>query len=285
MQPTNQTVAVPVHCRRCGYNLFGLRADGSCPECGLATWESILHTVDPAASSLPRLGNPAAIGNALLWLMACLTLSALMLVLRPLALWLDGLVGTGLPTFSSWVPVQLSLLAAIVGLAAMRSLFWMAPPAGSTEPGPVWRDIWLMGCGLGAWSVVVIAAASLKLTGVTGTLIDVLRLLMAGTAIVALVGLRGILGLIGRRSREYRTARGGRQSITAMIAAIVGLGAGQALQLPGAATLATLGTVVTAISSLMLLIGLAYLVVNAWWIREALCSPPPGWGEVLLPPS
>ena len=45
----------------------------------------------------------------------------------------------------------------------------------------------------------------------------------------------------------------------------------------------TIGSVVLAMSMFMVLIGLAYLVVNAWWIRRALLSPPPALDEVLLP--
>lgn len=281
-----EIVAAPVHCRRCGYNLFGLRADGVCPECGLETWASIVHTVDPSASRLPRLRNPDAIGNALLWLMTCFALAALLLVLRPLAVRLDALDRSGLRNLAAWTPHQLSLLAGIVVLAALRGLFWLVPHTSSDSTGPVWRDIWLLGCGLGAWSVLAISAATLELMGVAGGLIGALQMAMAAAAIVALLGLRGILGLIGMRSREYRTARGGRQSIQAMIAAIVGLAVGQALHLMAPAASAprglhTLGTVLTGISVLMLLIGLSYLVVNAWWIRRSLRSPAPGWEQIL----
>ena len=78
-------VGSPVHCRQCGYNLYGLQVDRMCPECGLEIWETILHTVDPAASRLPRLHNPTAVGNALLWLVICMVVGALLVVARPIA--------------------------------------------------------------------------------------------------------------------------------------------------------------------------------------------------------
>ena len=54
------------------------------------------------------------------------------------------------------------------------------------------------------------------------------------------------------------------------------------LALPtGIETLVPLGTVVTSISALMVMIGLFYLVANAWWIRKALRCPPPRLEEVL----
>ena len=72
-----------------------------------------------------------------------------------------------------------------------------------------------------------------------------------------------------------------------MIAAIIGTAAGQLLRLlalwTGVEVLATLGIVVNSICTLMVVIGLAYLVVNTWWIRRSLRCPPPRLQEVLGP--
>ena len=59
------------------------------------------------------------------------------------------------------------------------------------------------------------------------------------------------------------------------------MGMGSAMSSRAWGGLATMGMVVTWISTLMLLIGLAYLVVNGWWIRRALCRPPPVLDEIL----
>ncbi len=277
-------VAVPVHCRRCGYNLYGLRADGACPECGLAAWESILHTVDPAASRLPRLRNPEAVGDSLVWLMSCAGLSAVILVLRPVVLWIDSLDPRGLSDLAAWAPVQLRLLAGIAALAAVRAVFWLAPPIGAE--GALRREIWLLGCGLAGWGVSIIAVTWLDLSGAAAASIGAARLAGSAAAIAGLLGLGGVLAVVGTRSREYRTARGGRQGALAMVAAIIGTAAGQSIQVlarvngwPGG--VATSGTVIAAIGTLMLLIGLAYLLVNVWWIRRSLRRPPPGWDEVI----
>ena len=278
-------VMTPIHCRRCGYNLYGLPADGVCPECGLDTWESILHTVDPAASRLPRVRNPGVVGDALLWLMIFLAAVSILLVVRPLAQWFDAMDPSGVRSLAGWTPAWLAIVA---GVASLAALFWvrrLAPPVGTEPSRGVWRDVRWLGFGLAAWAVLVIAAGLMQMTAAPGWAITAVWLAAAGAAVVPLLGLRGILKTIGLRSREYRTASGGRQSIRAMVAATIGAACGHALRLlalpTGIASLAPLGTVVTSISALMVMIGLFYLVANAWWIRKALRCPPPRLEEVL----
>jgi threonine/homoserine/homoserine lactone efflux protein len=246
-----------VHCRQCGYNLYGLRAGGACPECGLEVWETILHTVDPAASRLPKLHNPAAVGNALLWLIVCMVVGAVLLIARPIALGIDALDESGLRNLAAWTPGFLPLAASLLALAGLWSVWQLAPPRGEEPSGAVCRDVWLLGAGL-----------------------------VPGVAVVGLAGLRGVLETIGLRSRLYRTARTGRQGIQGMVAAILGTALGHAVHLIAAAAgglryLETLGTVIVIVSVLMLVVGLVYLVVNAWWIRRALHCPPPAMDEIL----
>ncbi len=283
MIPAGGVVATPVYCRRCGYNLYSLPADGACPECGLDTWESILHTVDPAASRLPRLRDPGAVGNALLWLMVCLVGGSLLLVLRYVTQWIDALDPTGVR--QQWAPIELSVLAGLLGLAALPAVRQLVRPAGEESDAAVHRDVRLLGYGLAAWATLILLAGGLEeLTG-PHPAIDLVWLGIAGAAIVALLGVRGVLRVIGLRSREYRTARGGRQGIRAMIAAIAGLAAGQVMRLlaglTGIEVLTNLGIAVSAICTLMVVIGLFYLVVNAWWIRRSLRCPPPRLDEIL----
>ncbi len=285
---SNAVVVSPVHCRRCGYNLYGLRANGLCPECGLAIWEAILHTVDPAASRLPKLHNAVAVGDALVWLMICLVVGALVLAARPVALWIDALDQSGLRNLSTWTPVELGFVAGLAALGGLWSVRQMAPPKGRVRIGVPGRDVMLLGCGLASWAILVIAAVAWERSAGLRWVADVLRLAMAAAAIVGLLGLHGVLGVIGLRSRAYRTARGGRQSIHAMVAAIVGIALGQVIRLTSELTgrgggLLTVGTVITSISAFMLLIGLFYLVVNAWWIRRSLRRPPPSLDQILGP--
>ena len=280
-----EVVVSPVNCRRCGYNLYGLRADGQCPECGLETWETILHTVDPAASRLPRLRNPVAVGNALFALTIFLLACAVLLTVRPLALWIDSIGRPGRQTLAAWTPLELSIAAGLAGAVGLLFVARLAPPRGEEPGGAVWRDIWLLALGLGGWAALVMATGIRQLAGDASLRVGLLRLALPVAAIVGLLGLRGVLRTIGLRSREYRNARSGRQGIQAMVAAIIGVTVGEVIRvISGSAGQAIIGAVVASMSTLMLLIGLLYLVVNAWWIRRSLRRPPPGFDEVLGPP-
>ena len=116
-----------------------------------------------------------------------------------------------------------------------------------------------------------------------------LHMAVAVTATVGLLGLRGVLGVIGRRSREYRRSRGGRQGVEAMLAAIAGGLIGASIRHMAIVRFIPMnwrfmGAVVLWTSTLMVAIGLIYMVVNAWWIRQALRKPPPPMDQVVLPP-
>ena len=73
-----------------------------------------------------------------------------------------------------------------------------------------------------------------------------------------------------------------------MIAAVAGIAAGDLVRLFGITTdsagMRAIGTIVSWISVFMLVVGLAYLAMNVWWIRQALRRPPPAYDELLLPP-
>jgi hypothetical protein len=280
-------VCSPLHCRGCGYNLYGLSAEGRCPECGLEIWETVLHTVDPAASRLPKLRNPRAVGNGLFWLTLSLFVAALILVARPVARRLDTLDPTGLRDISAWIPPYLALVAGVVVLAGLRAVGSFAPPKGQPLYGSIGRDIRLLVAGMIVWVLLISIQVGLEYKAVPAWGLSLARIGAVFGAMVGLFGLDGILRAIGQRSREFRTARGGRQGVLAMIGALAGvvfgeaMGMGLAISSRAGGGLATMGMVVTSISTLMLLIGLAYLVVNGWWIRRALCRPPPALDEIL----
>lgn len=284
-----------VHCRSCGYNLRGLPVSGRCPECGSEVWENILHTVDPAASRLPRLLNPRRVGTSLVWLMGCLLAGGLLMTVFALLKWLEATNGVSRPPFFHWIPVlELPWLAGVAGFAGLIGIWGLARPQGPDPTGVVRRDLRLMGLGLVLWSIVLLVRGLMIRQEIIKTLEDpawpALSLVSDIGALVGLVGMRGVLLAIGLRSREYRNAAGARQGLRAMVAAVCAHAGGRLTQLinwsviGGSTALAGMSQVLVAISWLMLVIGLAYLLVNAWWIRTSLRRPPPALEEIIQIP-
>lgn len=293
------TVSASMHCRNCGYDLRGLDASGRCPECGLDIWPTVVHTVDPTSSRLPSLRNPTAVGNALALLTLCMFLGALLMALPWVASALSDMQTDGgssnraeqwwdrLPGLD-WHYALLLIVAGIWGV------WTLAPPRGSEPHGPVWDDIWRLVVGYSGWlaSATMLARIS-DAQAVTQRHPRLVLALAAGVfAIIGLFGLRGAFRVIGQRSREYRRMKGGRQSVELIMPAIGAAMLGSLIAhlsrfswfpVSWRFSVQTIGRVLAAVGMLMVLIGLAYLVVNAWAIRNALRKPPPALDEVLLP--
>lgn len=288
----HRELARSLHCRRCGYNLRGLRVGGQCPECGLDVWETVVSTVDPAAGRLPRLHDPRGVGVALVWLMACLVLATFLMLARPVAHRLDDTFAPlGAVVLSRFTPSWLMMVAGAVTLAGLWSV-WKLTPTRDDDSLEAARD----GLRRLAVGLVMIGALSI-LAGLMIPRLDVApglsrlpvqaagHVLLVTALIVIMLGLRGVFRAVGERSREYRTARAGRQRARDMIAAGIGLGVGELVRLLAVAVelevMQAFGTVVMWISTLMLVIGLIYLLVNAIWICRSLHRPPPTLQELL----
>jgi len=279
-------VRTELACRGCRYNLYGLAADSRCPECGLDISQTVLHTIDPAASNLPKISNPSAVGNGLLWLLISLAIATLLLIARPIALRLDALDKTGLQDYSALTPKYLPLAAGVVILLGLFAAVQFMPKKGNEHDVSIRRDLRVLITGMIALSVFCSVSSCLELIPITSWIKSLAHISLMVCAIVILFGIKGILRAVGQRSREYRTAQGGRQGIRAMIGAMFGAIAGElariiVVQLGSFPTIEAMAIVVTYMSVLMLLIGLGYLVVNGWWIRKALCKPPPRISMIL----
>jgi hypothetical protein len=281
-------LAPGVNCRRCGYILHGLSAEGTCPECGLNIADTLRSIVDPAASRLPRLADPGKVGRGLWWLILCCVGALLGLVADtvihlvtgdPLRQWrFVGLV----------IPRDLPLLSALMAGAGLWAVFRLKPQSNGEASGAIWRDLLLLLFGLLGW---VLLAMGLWLIGRRGGgegLRVPVQLVLCLSAGLVLLGTDGVLRTIGRRSRIYRQSHAARQQVLAMIAAVAGAAIGVAARglvrlVDGPAWIASSGTVLLWVSTLMAVIGLLYMLLNAWWIRAALCSPAPLLRDLLSP--
>lgn len=282
-------VRTELACRGCRYNLYGLSADSRCPECGLDISETVIHTVDPAASRLPKITNPRAVGNGLFWLLISLAIATLLLIARPVALRLDALDKSGVQDYLAYAPTYLPIAAGVVILLGLFAAMMFIPRNSNEHDAAIRRDIRVLMTGMIGLSVFCMVLSWLESMPVTSWIVSLTYIALMVSAIVILFGLKGILRAVGQRSRVYRTARGGRQGIRAMIGAMLAAIAGQLATIVvvqgSFPRFEAMAIVVTWMSVLMLLIGLGYLVVNGWWIRKSLCKPPPKLRTILSPRS
>lgn len=293
--PPDAQLVAEIHCRRCAYDLRGLSLDGRCPECGLEIWLSVQDAVDPAASKLPKLRDPIGVGNGLLWLVLSGFLATLLVVTHgtmeiagfaPRTLWLR--------VFE--LPQDLLLIAGVLPLTALWSVYKLEPPGRRETDVAVRTNLRIVALsliGVGAGGLVLwLHQRTVARAGLVPTSPDViivssaLHLAMALCAAGALRGVRGVLETIGRRSRAYRRARGGRQGVKPLMAACVGVALGNAMRIIGGTWqwhgwIEEFGTTIERVSAIMLVIGLAYLLVNAIWIRQALRKPPPKLDDLI----
>ncbi len=267
-----------------------MRLDRRCPECGLDAWLTVLHLIDPAASKLPRVRNPHRVGTGLVWLMLMAFLFMMTYSVQVMLIQLEGIHVVRWGGLSRQFMLDGPLLAVLFALAALWSPASFRPAGQLEADRPVVRPIRLLSWSISAMALVAvlywICQRMQVAAGITLLDSDAVLLRSGFQALLALIGiaslraLNSVLDLIGQRSREYRQARGSRQSIPPMIAAAAGIIFGSLLRVLGEtmemfSAASRLGHVVSWVSMLMVLIGLAYLLVNSWWIRRALLAPPP----------
>lgn len=275
-------------CGTCGYELVGLELRRECPECGRSVWSTVLDAIDPTLEIVPRMRNPRRVGQGLVGVMVCVVGAILLLLVRCTGLFIDEI---GDSQMLAWTPGW--LLYGAIGLLAL-SIWWvwiLAPPRAARH-GRVWRDIWLVVAGLVSAALLVLAAVfvidGIHAMGEPSARFDeqwVVRLAMVGVILLTLVPFSRVLYVIGERSYEYRRARGGRQRIGELAITALAIGLGEVARTvgrrQGLEAMSTLGTVLVIVGSVMLVVGLGYLLVNALWIRRSLRNPVPNFRELL----
>lgn len=272
--------------------------EGRCPECGLDIWPSIIHMIDPTASKLPQLRDPRGVGNALVWLFICALLATALLAVSGMMLMLNLLPLNGLVGAVLHVPIDLPLLSGVAALASLWSVWKFMPPRGEPSEAAIRRDVWILALAMIGWAIVAFGLwerertwARMGLLPDSDLVLELRALAHVAIAIAAMFALhsiRGVLQTIGVRSREYRRAQGSRQGIKPMMVAALGVVIGSLCRYSGTmgavpGIVPNIGLILVLVSMVMLLIGLGYLLVNAWWIRRVLRKPPPRLRDLLQP--
>jgi hypothetical protein len=287
-------VTTSVGCRTCGYLLRGLRATSSCPECGADVWRSVLKAIDDEAGVRRQLSNPRAVGNGLVMVITAMLLTAGIIVAWAVIVRLvvstslvDGVVLAMATTILRTAIPVLGLIG-LIGIA----LLW---PRGSARwslhlgvmPGAAGVALWTLQWSYGLeWTRLVNGYDAWPSEAMRASVEAIIRALIV---CVILLGLRNVFGAIGQRSVAYRRAKGGRQGLESMVVAILAGTIGAILSILARhdilpAPIGATGSVVKWVCVFMLLIGLMYLVMNAWWIRREIRAPRPGLDDVCKVP-
>lgn len=279
-----------VRCARCRYNLRGLSVRGVCPECGTPVRGTLLAIIDPAASEFQPLFLPGLAALLLtLWAWGALlaALSVLALRLNELA-WLMGL--GELSESPAW-RVAPAALAAVSGVGALSHV-------RPHRMIPLWQS------GLAALGVCAYVPLGIALYQIHAAIDPVLphpyadpmmatdartwwRLAASACAAAAIVGVRPNARLMVSRCMLMRTGRVDRQTLLVIVGALGLAMLGDVLHLAssqlgeGGEVLRPIGTTLIGVGSLLVLLGLVGVVIDAWRIRYAMVTPPLSLSDVL----
>jgi len=279
-------VSTSIHCQQCGYDLKGLAAATRCPECGLEVLETLTQLVDPEASRLPRLRDPRGTAIGLLGL-ACTHLVVCVIIVLPRVLPLVQPNRRSVIADLEAIVHPRIVASAIAGLGLIWLWYLARGPADEPSTGAR-QSVRLMLAGQVGWALTAWLPALVEPIAPGDRVIPaMLESVAVPFAIMSLVGLRGVLDIVGHRSRAYRTAQGGKQGVSSLIAALASGAVANFLN--GLAVhyrlewLELVTNLLFAASTLLLVIGLGYLVVNCIWINRSLRRPPPRLDEILAP--
>ncbi|MCA9297364.1 MAG: hypothetical protein KC983_12625, partial [Phycisphaerales bacterium] len=291
---TETVVAASIGCRRCGYLLRGLRATGSCPECNADVWRSGLKAIDDEAGVRQQLSNPRAVGNGLVMVIAAMLLTAV--ILAGWAAIVRLVVSTSLLDGGVLVVATMIMRQAVpvLGLIALIGIIFLWPRAGArwslhlgVVPSAVGVALWTLQWWYRLeWTRLVPGYDVWPSEAMRASVETIVQALIV---CVILLGLRNVFGAIGQRSVAYRRAKGGRQGLESLIVAILAGTIGSILSILAGhdivpSPIGATGSVVKWVCVLMVLIGLGYLMVNAWWIRQEIRAPRPGLDDVCKVP-
>ena len=277
-------VALSLQCAHCGYDLQGLYADGDCPECGEPIRLTVIETIDPASRRLAPILNPKIIGNSISGVVCAFFFSTL---LAAFAFLINSPSILPVPEQIRLYPSSAFLWgAAGIGFLSILLLVPIMRMCQRSELSGCRGGILLTLSGTTLWSFSMLGAIYFLFQGSTEypvytMLFDALLPIISSGLVFS--GFRKLIPRLGQRSRAFRQAQGSRQRMNDLLAALVMLVIGRTLIAISTeeANLAILGLIVIVISISFILIGLAYVLRNTLWIRNALITPPPALSDLL----
>ncbi len=268
------TIRKTLPCAKCGYDLEGLAADGRCPECGADILATLAARLDPATESLERSPRLVRTGWAI-YLMSLGSVLGCAIALSPA---IDAAIGMlALPRWISpgiagirAIAPSVALAGSVIGmLAALLAIPWSAERAYV-------RARALGGAGFVGWTLLSLQPPSWLAT----------LLAVAAVAAVA-ASTTPLLRRLVPHARLFRTARHATQTTRDLLIASAVTGGAGALTLfldsqgGDGPQQAVFSGVVAGASGMLLVVGLAYRLVNAHWILRSLREPPPKVDEML----
>ncbi|MBM43878.1 MAG: hypothetical protein CMJ36_02545 [Phycisphaerae bacterium] len=296
-----------VPCAGCSYELRGLPAEGSCPECGWLVQDSLARWIDPEVHRHPTIANPRMVARGLQWLTWTLCLSFICWVLGMLLShapfsWFDVPSIPPCPScWPGWVQAAIDLgswmlwASVVMAVMSIPSLLALAPLRHSQRRREAWRIIGILGAGVLLWIPALVFQISID---PGHSLLELARegsdlgqagrwstreLLITCSPLpggwLLLLGIRVLLSELGQRSRTFRTSTTRRQYVLDVIWATFFWAAGALLQYIGGGLgiplPVTFGMILKLISGAFITVGALYLVMNLTWVAKAMGAPPP----------
>lgn len=288
--PLDRELGGDLRCARCRYNLRGLSVRNACPECALPVQATLLAVVDPRAREIQPIDRPRLVAAGLLLWSACALASALCIWTVRMGELASGMTGR------LYAPGWLGLAA--VGLCALSGLGLAAlvRPHGGIPLR--WRM--MAGAGVVLYVPLVCLMGWLHLVHdpvreapyISGPPAELVRSVVHAGAcamIAVIIGLvRPNLRLLVARSMLLRMGRVDRQTLIALAAVSLVSMLGDvvlwiAVVLTGhvSETAWTAGGVLILTGSMLFILGLVGVLVDAVRILPVVLSPPLSLTEVM----
>ncbi len=277
-------VVLSMPCRRCGYELKELEADGDCPECGEPIRLTIIEVVDPTSRRLQPIHKPKTVGNLIagvvLFYFVAIVIAVLALVSRaPESLPIPSALRSISTISFVWTSALISIIA-LTCLIPMMRMCQRQEIAGCRKGivmtfSGLW--FWAISMGINAWMLLNIKIQSSEVAMLIDTCLPVV------SAGLVFSGFRHLIPRLGQRSRAFRQAQGSRQRMNDLLAALIVIIIGRTFLAvsDSDSNLALLGLIIMVMSLSLIVIGLGYLLRNVIWIRNALITPPPALIDLL----